>query len=176
MHKPNHVILVDENDQPIGSAEKLAAHRQNLLHRAFSVFIFNKNKPLEILLQQRALAKYHSPGLWTNTCCSHPRPDETILAAAQRRLQEEFGFTTPLQHLGRFHYNAHFPNGLSENEIDHVLIGFIGDEVTIQAQPAEIHTYRWVSPETLKAEMHANPEQFTPWLAQALEIALNKLA
>jgi isopentenyl-diphosphate delta-isomerase type 1 len=176
MQTHNHVILVDENDQPVGSAEKLAAHEQNLLHRAFSIFIFNKNKPLELLLQQRAFSKYHSPGLWTNTCCSHPRPDETVLAAAERRLQEEFGFTTPLQQLGRFHYNAHFPNGLSENEIDHVLIGYIDKADLIRPQPAEIHAYRWITPDALKAEMHANPAQFTPWLAQALDIALGKLA
>src|SRR3990167_1504236 len=110
----DQVILVDENDTAIGTAEKLAAHEQNLLHRAFSIFIFRDSPQRELLLQQRALGKYHSPGLWTNTCCSHPRPGEAILEAGKRRLQEELGLTSELSDLGWFHYNAHFPNGLSE--------------------------------------------------------------
>ena len=172
MNSPEYVILVDENDQPIGSAEKMTAHEKNLLHRAFSVFIFRKITGLEILLQQRALTKYHSPGLWTNTCCSHPRPNESILEAGERRLTEEFGFTLPLKQLGWFHYNAHFPNGLSENEIDHVLTGEISNMHIIQPNPTEIHTYQWITPEALKAQLATHPEHFTPWLAPALELAL----
>lgn len=166
------VILVNEQDKEIATAEKLVAHEQNLLHRAFSVFIFRQYNELEILLQQRALNKYHSPGLWTNTCCSHPRPNESVIAAGERRLKEEFGFTVPLKQLSSFHYNAHFPNGLSENEIDHVLIGILDDTTRVKPNSAEIHAFRWITPADLKAEIAAHPEQFTPWLAQALEIAL----
>jgi isopentenyl-diphosphate delta-isomerase len=171
-----HVILVDEHDRETGTAEKLEAHQENRLHRAFSIFIFNKNNQLELLLQQRAFTKYHCPGLWTNTCCSHPSPGESVVAAGERRLLEELGFATPLKQLSWFHYNAHFLNGLSENEIDHVLIGFVADKNIVKPNPDEIHAYRWITPDALKVEMHANPAQFTPWLAQALEIALNKLA
>lgn len=173
MNYPEFVILVDENDRQTGTAEKLPAHEKNLLHRAFSIFIFSENNGLKILLQQRALSKYHSPGLWTNACCSHPHPGESVLAAGERRLKEEFGFVTPLKQLSWFHYNAHFPNGLSENEIDHVLVGFISADERINPDPAEIHAYRWVTPEALKTEMQANPAAFTPWLAQALGIALS---
>lgn len=169
-----HVILVDENDQPIGTAEKLLAHEQNLLHRAFSIFIFRASPRRELLLQQRALSKYHSPGLWTNTCCSHPRPDENMIAAGKRRLQEELGFSTDLKELGWFHYNAHFPNGLSENEIDHVLVGIISDDSVIKPNPDEIHAVKWVAIDDLQAELAKHPEQFTPWLKQAMEIAIDK--
>ncbi len=173
MTAPEHIILVDEHDHETGIIEKMTAHEQNLLHRAFSIFIFHQFNGLNILLQQRALHKYHSPGLWTNTCCSHPRPNETVLAAGARRLNEEFGFTVPLRQLGWFHYNAHFPNGLSENEIDHVLIGEITDLTLIQPNPQEINAYRWISPAQLRQEIRELPEQFTPWLEQALEIALD---
>src|SRR5689334_15327319 len=126
MTATEQVILVDENDNPIGSAEKLAAHEQGgQRHRAFSVFIFRKRDELEVLLQQRASHKYHCPDLWTNTCCSHPQPGETITQAGERRLQEEMGIATPLTWVGKFHYIAHFDNGLSENEIDHVLVGLV---------------------------------------------------
>lgn len=173
MTATEYVVLVDEQDQAIGTAEKLEAHEKNLLHRAFSIFIFRNHpdtqQPL-LLLQQRALSKYHSPGLWTNTCCSHPRPNESILDAATRRLQEEFGFQAPLKNIGRFHYNAHFPNGLAENEIDHVLIGSIGPETIIAPNPEEIHAYRWISLEDLQKELAAEPARFTPWLKQAVEL------
>lgn len=175
MTTSDYIILVDEHDNETGVIEKLAAHKQNLLHRAFSIFIFCESNELEILLQQRGLDKYHSPGLWTNTCCSHPRPGENVITAGERRLNEEFGFTVPLQQLGWFHYNAHFSNGLSENEIDHVLIGKIADHLSIQPHPDEIHAYRWITPAALNVEMAANPENFTPWLAQALAIALKEV-
>src|SRR3989338_4869056 len=131
MTATEYVILVDDHDQEIGYAEKLSAHKKNLLHRAFSVFIFRKQPRLELLLQQRALKKYHSAGLWTNTCCSHPRPGENIMQAAERRLYEELTIKTPLQDLGWFHYNAHFQNALSENEIDHVLLGDVPPDISI---------------------------------------------
>jgi isopentenyl-diphosphate Delta-isomerase len=169
--KHEQVILVDENDNATGTAEKLAAHEQNLLHRAFSIFIFRDTPQRELLLQQRALGKYHSPGLWTNTCCSHPRPDESILDAGKRRLQEELNLSATLTDLGWFHYNAHFPNGLSENEIDHVLVGTIAADTVIQPNPDEIHAVRWVTVEDLQRELAAQPELFTPWLKQALNVA-----
>jgi isopentenyl-diphosphate delta-isomerase type 1 len=167
-----YVVLVDKRNQPLGTAEKLVAHQQNLLHRAFSVFIFRQAPQLELLLQQRALDKYHSPGLWTNTCCSHPRPDEGILPAGERRLLEEFGLSAKLQDLGWFHYNAHFANGLSENEIDHVLVGTVAANLVLQPNPAEIHAYKWVTLEAVQKELETGPEHFTPWFAQALGVCI----
>lgn len=167
MTATEHIILVDENDHPIGTAEKMRAHRDNLRHRAFSIFIFRREPDLELLLQQRAANKYHSPLLWTNTCCSHPHPGEDIIEAGLRRLQEEMHLTTELKSLGSFHYIAHFNNGLVENEIDHVLIGFI-DNQPIQPNPAEVAAHRWVTVADLKKEMREHPEQFTPWLVEAL--------
>ena len=171
MSATEYVILVDAQDREIGTAEKLYAHQQNLLHRAFSVFIFRHQPQLELLLQQRALGKYHSPGLWTNTCCSHPCSTEDLLYAGQKRLVEELGLTANLSHVGWFHYNVHFLNGLSENEIDHVLVGTVSPHATISPNPEEVHTYRWVTLQDLRAEMAAHPEQFTPWLEKALEVA-----
>lgn len=170
MTATEHVILVDKNDQEIGTAEKLKAHVDGLCHRAFSIFIIHKDADIQILLQQRALQKYHSPGLWTNTCCSHPRPGEDILTAGQRRLREEMGIETVLKWVGCFHYIAHFDNGLIENEVDHVLIGNVADK-TFQVNPKEVHDYRWISLPELKKELALLPEKFTPWLKQALVIA-----
>jgi len=169
--KPDYVILVDEQNREIGLAEKLAAHRENLLHRAFSIFIYRLAPQIEILLQQRAAHKYHSPLLWTNTCCSHPRSGESIIAAGSRRLQEELGISTPLTDLGWFQYNACFDNGLSEHEIDHVLIGKAAEDLVVKPNPEEVHAYRWISIDALQKEYAAHREQFTPWMMQALEIA-----
>lgn len=166
----SQVILVDERDQEIGTSEKLLAHQQNLLHRAFSIFIFRHNPQPQLLLQQRALHKYHSPGLWTNTCCSHPRPNESILAAGRRRLLEELGIATTLKNLGWFHYNARFTNGLSENEIDHVLVGHVPAEITITPSAAEIHTYRWITLPDLEEELAAHAQRFTAWFKQAWDV------
>ena len=163
-----YVVLVDTEDKEIGLAEKLSAHQQNLLHRAFSVFIFREKPERELLIQQRALSKYHSPGLWTNTCCSHPRAKENVVDAGQRRLKEELNIVTTLQDIGWFHYNAHFNNGLSENEIDHILIGTISSHLEIKPNPEEIHAYRWVTLQDLQREITENPSQFTPWLPLAL--------
>ena len=168
MAATEQVILVDENDHPIGTAEKLHAHQKGLCHRAFSVFIFHKGL---LLLQQRAKEKYHSPSLWTNTCCSHPRPGEKTIIAGQRRLKEEMGLDVSLQAAGKFHYLAHFSNGLIENEVDHVLVGTI-DQTEIIPNEKEVQACRWVEPSELYKELVQFPEQFTPWLKQALDVAL----
>ena len=170
MTATEHVILVDQDDNPTGTAEKLAAHEQGLRHRAFSVFVFRQQVTLEVLLQQRANTKYHSPGLWTNTCCSHPRPGEDILQAGQRRLQEEMGISAILSFAGKFHYIAHFSNGLTENEIDYVLTAPL-DHSIFQVNPAEAQDYRWVSLPKLQQELAEQPDKFTPWFKQALVIA-----
>lgn len=168
MAATEQVILVDLYDNPIGVAEKIEAHRQGLCHRAFSVFVYRHHPEFEVLLQKRAQEKYHSGGLWTNTCCSHPRPGEEVLQAAERRLFEEMGFRVPLIATGQFHYIAHFGNGLTENEIDHVLMGELTDEV-IRPNPSEVEDYRWIRLNDLKDELNRNPEHFTPWLLQALQ-------
>lgn len=167
------VILVDTDDNPQGSAEKLEAHQKNLCHRAFSVFIFRKAPQLELLLQRRALHKYHSPGLWTNTCCSHPRPGEDIIQAGQRRLKEEMGIEAALRPAGKFHYIAHFENGLVENEVDHVLVGFIEAENFV-VNKEEVDSFRWITVDALEKEMQAQPKLFTPWLQEALSIVKSK--
>lgn len=166
---PEFIILVNEQNQETGQSEKLAAHQKNLLHRAFSVFLF-RNDSRELLLQQRAMGKYHCPGLWTNTCCSHPNPGEDIISAGQRRVFQELGIRVALKDIGWFHYNSHFDNGLSENEIDHVLIGVLGNDVKISPNPEEVKDYSWVTIENLELELAAEPERFTPWLKPALEL------
>jgi len=173
---PEYVIVVDDQNRQIGLADKLSAHEQNLLHRAFSIFIFRHGQELELLLQQRALHKYHSPGLWTNTCCSHPRSGESVAAAGERRLQEELGIVASLIDLGWFRYQAHFPNGLSENEIDHVLVGEVSPHVLITPNPEEVHAYRWISLGVLQQELTTCPQNFTPWLTPALEMATDAVS
>ncbi|MDK2770642.1 MAG: isopentenyl-diphosphate Delta-isomerase [Flavobacterium sp.] len=153
------VILVDTNDEPIGLMEKIAAHEQALLHRAFSVFILNDNN--EIMLQQRAQSKYHSPLLWTNTCCSHQRPGETNIQAGKRRLREEMGFEVDLQELFHFIYKAPFDNGLTEHELDHVMIGKFNDEPNINKE--EVEDWKWMSIEAIKQDMQQNPDVYTVW-------------
>ena len=170
-----YVIVVDEEDKEIRFAEKLLAHQKGWLHRAFSAFIFRSHpetKKIELLLQQRAAHKYHSPLLWTNTCCSHPRPGEDITAAGQRRLKEELGLSLTLNQIGYFHYHAHFSNGLSENEIDHILVGFVKPNVSIQANPSEIHDYKWAELDAIQQSLASEPEQFTQWFAQAFNLAV----
>lgn len=171
MTATEYVVLVNERNEPVGRAEKLAAHEQNLLHRAFSVFILRQTQVLEILLQQRAAGKYHSPLLWTNTCCSHPREGEDTLTAGKRRLSEEMGLAgVELQDLGWFIYNAHFDNGLSEHELDHVLIGTVTDDHPFTPNPDEVANTRWVTLPALEADLNAHPEQYTPWLKEALAL------
>ena len=166
-----YVIVVDEQDKEMGQVEKLLAHQLGLLHRAFSVFIFRRppeTQQIELLLQQRAANKYHSPLLWTNTCCSHPRAGEDILSAGERRLKEEMGIEAPLNNIGRFQYKAYFPNGLIENEMDYVLIGQVDFDTRIEPNPLEIHDYRWMPPTDIRDTLAAHPEQFTPWFEKAL--------
>lgn len=166
------LVLVDEQDNAIGSEEKLKAHQLGLLHRAFSVCIFRQvNDTWELLLQQRQHDKYHCGGLWTNTCCSHPRPEENIIDAGQRRLKEEMGFCTDLSQAGSFIYRADFDNGLTESEFDHVLVGYCSaDEFPVN--PEEVADYKWVEISKLRQDFDANPSKYTPWFAKAIEIAL----
>lgn len=154
-----YVILVDENDQEIGKMEKQEAHEKGLLHRAFSVFVFNENK--ELLLQQRALTKYHSAGLWTNTCCSHPRIGETIEQAAHRRLMEEMGFDCDLSTKTSFIYKAAFENGLTEHEFDHVLVGSFNGEINFN--PTEVKNFKWINLEELQIDLLQNNQNYTAW-------------
>jgi isopentenyl-diphosphate Delta-isomerase len=153
------VVLVNELDQEIGLMEKMEAHEKALLHRAFSVFVFNDAG--ELLLQQRAFEKYHSGGLWTNTCCSHPRPNETIVDAANRRLMEEMGFQTPLDKVFDFIYQAEFSNGLTEHEFDHVFIGHYNGAIV--PDPHEVHAYEYRTMESIQASLDAKEGLFTAW-------------
>jgi isopentenyl-diphosphate delta-isomerase len=153
------VILVNEQDEPIGLMNKLEAHEKAILHRAFSVFVLNKNN--EIMLQQRAHQKYHSPLLWTNTCCSHQRNGETNIQAGTRRLYEEMGFKTELKELFNFIYKAPFDNGLTEHELDHVMIGYYNDEPKINEE--EVESWKWMKIEDVKTDMIQNPDIYTVW-------------
>jgi isopentenyl-diphosphate delta-isomerase len=161
------VVLVNENDEQTGTMEKMAAHHTPNLHRAFSVFLFNDQHKL--LLQQRALNKYHSGGLWTNTCCSHPRPGEDTLAAANRRLKEEMGMETSLTPAFSFIYQAPFDNGLVEYEYDHV---FIGPSMgAIAPNAAEVAAFCYKSIEEIKQDLALKPQLYTAWF----KIAIPKL-
>ncbi|WP_320814498.1 isopentenyl-diphosphate Delta-isomerase [Flavobacterium sp.] len=153
------VILVDINDKPIGLMNKMEAHEKALLHRAFSVFVLNSNN--EIMLQQRASHKYHSPLLWTNTCCSHQRAGETNLQAGTRRLEEEMGFVVSLKELFSFIYKAPFDNGLTEHELDHVMIGYSNDEPKINSE--EVESWKWMKIEEVKNDIENHPEIYTVW-------------
>jgi isopentenyl-diphosphate delta-isomerase len=158
------VILVNEKDEPIGTMEKLEAHLQGRLHRAFSVFLFNDQG--QLLLQRRALHKYHSAGLWTNTCCSHPRPGEETLAAAHRRLQEEMGMAAELRFMTSFYYKSDYENGLTEHELDHVFTGITNVEPI--PEPEEVAETRWLTPAEIKEQIAAKPEAFTTWFRIAM--------
>ncbi len=153
------VILVDEQDNQIGLMPKMEAHEKAVLHRAFSVFVFNDEG--ELMLQQRAADKYHSPLLWTNTCCSHQRDGETSLEAGKRRLQEEMGFTTDLEEIFWFVYKAPFDNGLTEHELDHVMVGTFNGAPNINKE--EVEAYKWMSLEAVKKDLEINPNQYTAW-------------
>lgn len=161
--KLQQVILVNDQDIATGVMEKIEAHKKGLLHRAFSVFIFNSKG--EMLLQQRALNKYHSGGLWTNSCCSHPQPDEEILVAAQRRLQEEMGFTTNLEKIFDFIYRADFNNGLTEYEFDHVFVGEY--EGVVNFNQHEVIDYCYKSLEEVRHSLQQQPQKFTQWFQLA---------
>lgn len=159
MAETHEVILVNEQDEEIGTMEKMEAHQKAVLHRAFSVFIFNNRG--EMLLQQRAGHKYHSAGLWTNACCSHPAPGEATIDAASRRLMEELGFTTPLNKLFEFTYKTHYDNGLTEHEFDHVYSGIY--EGKIRPNPDEVKDYCFKTLDDIEASLASHPARFTSW-------------
>jgi len=159
------VILVDQDDKHLGIAEKMWAHRQGLLHRAFSIFVLNSYG--QLLIQKRAIAKYHSGGLWTNTCCSHPRPEESIIAAADRRLKEEMGFSCELTEIFTFTYNSALDHGLIEHEYDHVLLGKFDGEPSLN--PAEAEDWKWIELDKLKADLTSHPELYTFWLKDCFD-------
>jgi isopentenyl-diphosphate delta-isomerase len=160
-----HVVLVTPDDREIGTEEKLAAHRKALLHRAFSVFVFDRRGRL--LLQRRAAGKYHSAGLWSNTCCGHPRPGEPTGRAAMRRLKEEMGFQCPLEQAFSFVYRAQLTNDLTEHELDHVFIGQF-DGVP-RPDPAEVQEWRATPVADLLDDLERNPGQYSVWLPRALD-------
>ena len=153
------VILVNEDDHQIGLMEKIEAHKKGILHRAFSVFIFNDSH--ELLLQKRALNKYHSPGLWTNACCSHPRENESILDASNRRLMEEMGIKTELKPFLAFIYKEQFENGLIEHEFDHVVIGKFNDQPLINSE--EVCDWKWVDLDKFYTDINNNSSDYTVW-------------
>jgi isopentenyl-diphosphate delta-isomerase len=158
-----NVILVNEHDEEMGVMEKMAAHEKALLHRAFSVFIFNKEG--QMLLQQRAVRKYHSPSLWTNACCSHPKPHESTESAAKRRLSEELGFETELEKIFEFTYKADFSNGLTEYEYDHVYTGIYNGAV--KPNPGEVLDFCYKSMEDIQQSLQSHPHKYTVWFAIA---------
>lgn len=153
------MILVNEQDEVVGSMEKMEAHQKGILHRAFSVFIHREGK---ILLQQRSLNKYHSSGLWTNTCCSHPRPDESLSNAGNRRLKEEMGIDCAVKPHFHFIYKAQLDNGLTEHELDHVLFGTY--DGTVHPNPDEVMDYKWMDWNELVDDIQINPQRYTAWL------------
>ena len=159
------VILVDENDTQVGLMPKLEAHQKGLLHRAFSVFIFNSNH--QLLLQKRAVSKYHSGGLWTNTCCSHPREGEETINAANRRLIEEMGIKTNLRKVFDFISKAELDNELTENEFDHVFYGIYNEDPIINTEEAD--DFKWIDMETLNNDIAINGQNYTVWFKIAFD-------
>ena len=165
------VILVDKNDNQVGLMSKLEAHEKGVLHRAFSIFIFNSK--YELLLQKRASSKYHSGGLWTNTCCSHPREGEDTLDAANRRLDEEMGIKTSLRKVYDFIYKAELDNQLTEHEFDHVFYGVCDNDPILNKDEAE--DFKWVDMETLNNDIMKNEDNYTVWFKIAFEYFYNYL-
>lgn len=161
----NNVILVDENNNEIGVCEKIKAHKEAKLHRAFSIFIFNSNN--ELLLQQRALSKYHSGGLWSNTVCSHPKPNQDLIKCVKERLVEEMGFSTDVKEKFSFLYRSDYVNGLSEHEYDHVFIGYY--DKNPNPNPEEVMDYKWITIDNLKKDVKNNPEKYTSWFKIILD-------
>jgi isopentenyl-diphosphate delta-isomerase len=168
---PDKIILVDENDKEIGTEFKMKAHKEGKLHRAFSIFVFDSQKRL--LLQKRASQKYHSGGLWSNTCCSHPRAGESVSVAAPRRLKEEMGFVCDLRKMFSFIYKAQMDGGLMEYEFDHVLVGNFDGEPKINTQEAE--DFQWVSLEFLNRDIKENPDKYTYWLKECYDEVIKTL-
>jgi len=165
-----HVILVNEQDESLGTMEKMEAHEKAVLHRAFSVFLFNEKG--EMLLQQRAKQKYHSGGLWTNTCCSHPRPEELTLDAAKRRLVEEMGIVAEVEEIFHFIYRAELDQGLTEHELDHVFFGKFNGDFEINRE--EVESAKYISKEELLKQIKNTPENFTEWFKIALPEVLSR--
>lgn len=165
------VILVDRNDRKIGVESKLFAHQKGLLHRAFSVWIFNENG--QTVLQKRADVKYHSPGKWSNSCCSHPQPGEDTESSAVARLQEELGFSTKIRHIGSFIYNLDVEQGLFEHEFDHVFVGQY--DGVIYPNPDEVSDYEWYDLSTIATMIATEPAQFTPWFVYTFEEIISKI-
>ncbi|WP_394750413.1 isopentenyl-diphosphate Delta-isomerase [Spongiimicrobium salis] len=165
------VILVNEFDEQIGTMPKMEAHEKAVLHRAFSVFILNKNG--EMMLQQRAAHKYHSPLLWTNTCCSHQREGEDNISAGKRRLKEEMGFETELKELFSFIYKAPFDNGLTEHELDHVMVGNYEEAPLINTE--EVAAWKWMMPEAVQEDIAKHPQRYTAWFKIIFEKFYNHL-
>ena len=165
------VILVDEKDNQLGLMPKMEAHEKAVLHRAFSVFIFNSKG--ELMLQQRAAHKYHSPLLWTNTCCSHQRDGETNIEAGERRLVEEMGFKTNLKEIFSFVYKAPFDNGLTEHELDHVMVGYFDGLPEIN--PEEVASFKWMSLEEVNADIKLHPNLYTAWFKIIFKESYSKL-
>lgn len=165
------VVLVDEQDNQLGLMPKMEAHEKAVLHRAFSVFVFNDQG--ELMLQQRAADKYHSPLLWTNTCCSHQRDGESSLEAGKRRLQEEMGFVCDLEVVFSFVYKAPFDNGLTEHELDHVMVGTFNGTPNIN--PEEVASYKWMALEDVKKDMGQNPDNYTAWFKIIFQESYAKL-
>ncbi len=166
-----YVILVDEQDHELGVMEKMQAHREAKLHRAISVFVFNSKK--ELLLQKRAATKYHSANLWTNTCCSHPRPTEGTLDAAKRRLQEEMGLSCEMKYAFHFTYLAELENNLSEHELDHVFFGFSDDAPKIN--PEEVAAYKYMTLLEVENQLKQSPQEFTTWFKLIFDRVKNEL-
>ncbi len=169
--KEENVILVNEADEPIGLMPKMEAHEKAVLHRAFSVFIMNDNG--ETMLQQRAKDKYHSPLLWTNTCCSHQRDGESNIEAGKRRLSEEMGFETELKELFSFIYKAPFDNGLTEHELDHVMMGKYN--LLPKINPDEVADWKWMHPSEIKKDIAENPDNYTAWFKIIFERFYNHI-
>lgn len=168
--KTDDIILVNEDNDEVGSGEKIDIHKKGLLHRAFSIFIFNSKN--ELLLQQRALNKYHSGGLWTNTCCSHPKPGELVLDAARRRLQEEMGIDCKLEEKFTLIYKTNFSN-LIEYEYDHVILGICDNNPKINL--AEAADYKWINIKKLRSDIKKNPNKYTYWFKIALPKLLKQI-
>ena len=171
MMKEEMVILVDENDNELGLMEKLKAHKKGVLHRAFSVFIFNHKN--ELMLQQRAKHKYHSPLLWTNTCCSHQRDGESNIQAGKRRLFEEMGFVTEIKEVFSFIYKAQFDNGLTEHELDHVMVGYYNEDPIINRD--EVEAFKWMTLDDVRTDIKNNPGLYTAWFKIIFEKSYDKL-
>jgi len=170
-HGYMEVILVNKKDEVQGTMEKLEAHKKGLLHRAFSIFVFNSNN--ELLIHQRAFGKYHSEGLWTNTCCSHPAPGETVIEAAHRRLKEEMGFDCDMYNAFHFVYHAKLDNDLIEHELDHVVIGYSDQNPILN--PEEAIDYKWIEIGDLLIDVYKNPTNYTFWFKTILQNHFDQL-